>query len=96
MKSSSQVKLAPSILSADFSRLGQQVVEATKAGVSFILERCPYCWGIEGEVPQCAAFIGLLESASNHFSPEATIVIEESECTCSGSENCVFGITVHI
>jgi ribulose-phosphate 3-epimerase len=36
MKSSSQIKLAPSILSADFSRLGEQVAEATKAGADYI------------------------------------------------------------
>jgi len=30
------VKLAPSILSADFSRLGEQVTEATKAGADYI------------------------------------------------------------
>jgi ribulose-phosphate 3-epimerase len=31
-----KVKLAPSILSADFGRLGEQVVEATKAGADYI------------------------------------------------------------
>ncbi len=36
MKSSSRVKLAPSILSADFARLGEQVAEATKAGADYI------------------------------------------------------------
>ncbi len=32
----SKVKLAPSILSADFSRLGEQVAEATQAGADYI------------------------------------------------------------
>jgi len=36
MGSKPQVKLAPSILSADFSRLGEQVVEAAKAGADYI------------------------------------------------------------
>ena len=36
LESSPQVKLAPSILSADFSRLGEQVVEATEAGADYI------------------------------------------------------------
>ncbi len=31
-----QVKIAPSILSADFARLGEQVAEATKAGADYI------------------------------------------------------------
>jgi len=31
-----KIKLAPSILSADFGRLGEQVVEATKAGADYI------------------------------------------------------------
>ena len=31
-----QVKISPSILSADFSRLGQQVREAEDAGVDYI------------------------------------------------------------
>ena len=35
-KSKFEVKLAPSILSADFARLGEQVVEATKAGGDYI------------------------------------------------------------
>lgn len=35
-KSRPQVKLAPSILSADFARLGEQVAEATKAGADYI------------------------------------------------------------
>ena len=34
--SGNQIKLAPSILSADFARLGEQVAEATKAGAYYI------------------------------------------------------------
>ena len=34
---SPKIKLAPSILSADFSRLGEQVAEATEAGADYIL-----------------------------------------------------------
>ncbi len=36
MESSLRVKLAPSILSADFSRLGEQVNQATEAGADYI------------------------------------------------------------
>ena len=36
MKNTPKIKLAPSILSADFSRLGEQVAEATKAGADYI------------------------------------------------------------
>ena len=36
MESRHQIKLAPSILSADFSRLGEQVAEAAKAGADYI------------------------------------------------------------
>ena len=36
MGSNSEVKLAPSILSADFGRLGEQVAEATRAGADYI------------------------------------------------------------
>jgi len=36
VKSSPQVKLAPSILSADFARLGEQVAEATNGGADYI------------------------------------------------------------
>jgi len=36
LKTTPKVKLAPSILSADFSRLGEQVAEATKAGADYI------------------------------------------------------------
>jgi ribulose-phosphate 3-epimerase len=36
VESNPQVKLAPSILSADFSRLGEQVAEVTKAGADYI------------------------------------------------------------
>lgn len=36
MSSSPQIKLAPSILSADFSRLGEQVAEVTQAGADYI------------------------------------------------------------
>ncbi|MDY6918031.1 MAG: ribulose-phosphate 3-epimerase [Chloroflexota bacterium] len=35
-KVSSEIKIAPSILSADFSRLGEQVVEAAEAGAHYI------------------------------------------------------------
>ena len=35
-ESSTEVKLAPSILSADFAHLGEQVAEATKAGADYI------------------------------------------------------------
>ena len=31
-----KIKIAPSILSADFARLGEQVAEATKAGADYI------------------------------------------------------------
>jgi len=36
LKSSPQIKLAPSILSANFARLGEQVAEAAKAGADYI------------------------------------------------------------
>ncbi len=36
METSPEIKLAPSILSADFGRLGEQVAEATKAGADYI------------------------------------------------------------
>jgi len=36
LKTIPEVKLAPSILSADFGRLGQQVAEATEAGADYI------------------------------------------------------------
>lgn len=36
MKNSPKIKIAPSILSADFARLGEQVAEATKAGADYI------------------------------------------------------------
>jgi len=36
MKNSPRVKIAPSILSADFARLGEQVVEAAGAGADYI------------------------------------------------------------
>ena len=36
MRNSPPTKLAPSILSADFARLGEQVAEATKAGADYI------------------------------------------------------------
>jgi len=36
VRSKPDIKLAPSILSADFSRLGEQVAEATKAGADYI------------------------------------------------------------
>ena len=36
MKNSPRVKIAPSILSADFARLGEQVVEAADAGADYI------------------------------------------------------------
>lgn len=36
MHSSPPIKLAPSILAADFGRLGEQVVEATEAGADYI------------------------------------------------------------
>jgi len=36
LKTIAKVKLAPSILSADFGRLGEQVAEATKAGADYI------------------------------------------------------------
>ncbi|MEA2086402.1 MAG: ribulose-phosphate 3-epimerase, partial [Chloroflexota bacterium] len=36
MGNSPGVKFAPSILSADFSRLGEQVAEATRAGADYI------------------------------------------------------------
>ena len=36
MKDSPRVKIAPSILSADFSRLGEQVAEATRASADYI------------------------------------------------------------
>ena len=36
MQKNSKIKIAPSILSADFARLGEQVQEATKAGADYI------------------------------------------------------------
>ena len=66
----------------------------SESGVHFTLAKCPYCWGLEGETPQCSAFIGLLETASRKFAPDSSFSIEESECACSDNDNCVFTIAV--
>jgi predicted hydrocarbon binding protein len=68
--------------------------ELSESGVRFTLEKCPYCWGVESKTYQCSAFIGLLESASRKFAPDSSFSIEESECACSGYDNCVFIIAV--
>lgn len=62
------------------------------ASISFTLEKCPYCWGVESESARCSAFIGLLESAAKKFAPDSSIMIVESSCGCGGSNNCVFEI----
>ena len=36
MPSDIRIKIAPSILSADFSRLGEQIAEATEGGADYI------------------------------------------------------------
>ena len=36
MSSDVRIKIAPSILSADFSRLGEQVAEAARGGADYI------------------------------------------------------------
>jgi len=35
-ENSPNIKIAPSILSADFSRLGEQIIEVTNAGADYI------------------------------------------------------------
>jgi predicted hydrocarbon binding protein len=57
---------------------------------SFILERCPYCWGISSEKSQCHAFYGLLESALGLFAPDTSIEIIESTCIGTGDAACEF------
>jgi predicted hydrocarbon binding protein len=57
---------------------------------SFILERCPYCWDISSEKPQCHAFFGLLESALGLFAPDSSIEIIESTCIGTGEAACEF------
>ena len=57
---------------------------------SFILERCPYCWNVTSEKPQCYAFYGLLESALGLFAPDTSIEIIESTCIGTGEAACEF------
>jgi pentose-5-phosphate-3-epimerase len=55
------VKLAPSILSADFARLGEQVFEAEKAGAEEINRGCEL--ELDGGIDTTTALLGVAAGA---------------------------------
>lgn len=67
-------------------------VDVGDSGRHFSIERCPYCWNADGDLPQCYAFQGLLERAVLHFAPDSKVEIEEIACIGAGDSNCMFTI----
>jgi len=89
------VKLAPSILSADFARLGEQIVEVTKAGADYI-----HIDVMDGHfVPNISVGIPVVASIRpwTHLPLDVHLMIERPERYISDFAACGANIlTVHV
>jgi len=92
---SNLIKLAPSILSADFSRIGEQVAKATKAGADYI-----HIDVMDGHfVPNLTIGAPVVASLRRwtHLPLDVHLMIEHPECYVSDFANSGANIiTVHV
>lgn len=57
--------------------------------LSWIIERCPVCWGRKTELPSCDLAVGLLQEALYWASGGKIFHVQETSCCAAGDSQCV-------
>jgi predicted hydrocarbon binding protein len=70
----------------------QQVRLVDGEQLSWVVERCPLCWGRESSSADCHLMVGFLQEATYWISGGKHFHVEETACQASGDPSCVLVI----
>lgn len=57
---------------------------------TYVIERCPVCWGRHSDTPCCHAAAGLLQELVSWVSNAKTFRVEQVSCVACGNSDCTF------
>jgi predicted hydrocarbon binding protein len=60
--------------------------------LSWVVERCPLCWGRHASSADCHLMVGFLQEASYWISGGKNYRVEEVACQASGDPSCILVI----
>jgi predicted hydrocarbon binding protein len=70
-------------------------LEEESGHFSYIIERCPVCWGRHADRPCCYAAMGLLQEMVFWISNGKSFGIKEVSCIAAGDSACTFIVGKH-
>lgn len=85
-----KLKVGFNTFAETFNKFTDQVVrlEEDEDSFSWIIERCPVCWGRTTEKPCCHVAVGILQEGLNWVSGGKTFMVEEIACIACGDPHC--------
>jgi predicted hydrocarbon binding protein len=86
-----KLKVGANAFADIFNRHSDQRVriEDGEQYLSWIIERCPVCWGRQSETPSCDIAVGLLQEALYWVSGGKIFHVQEIACCAIGNAECV-------
>jgi predicted hydrocarbon binding protein len=89
---STKLKVGVRAMAETFTKISDQItrVEEDEEKFTYIIERCPVCWGRKTSRPVCFQAIGLLQEGLRWVSGGKDFKVEEILCIAKGDPTCTF------
>jgi len=89
---STKLKVGIRAMAEAFTKVSDQTsrVEEDKEKFTYIIERCPVCWGRETDKPVCFQAAGILQEGLRWVSGGKDFRVEETLCIAKGDPTCTF------
>jgi len=89
---STKLKVGIRAMAETFTKISDQIsrVEEDAEQFTYIIERCPVCWGRKADKPVCFQAAGLLQEGLRWVSGGKDFRVEETLCIAKGDLTCTF------
>lgn len=92
---STKLKVGVRAMAETFTKISDQItrVEEDEEKFTYIIERCPVCWGRQTDKPVCFQAVGLLQEGLRWVSGGRDFKVEETLCIAKEDPTCTFIIS---
>ena len=92
---STKLKVGVRAMAETFSKISDQTsrAEEDEEKFTYIIERCPVCWGRKTDSPCCHMTVGVLQESLYWVSAGRHFKVEEVACIAQGDPACIIQIS---